>query len=286
MTVEPLDTPRDVHFATAGTYGPVGTARRVAAMILRYTYLLRTSWPRIVELAYWPTVQMIMWGFMTQFLAGQTSYVAQAFGILLSAVLLWDVLFRGQLGVSLSFFEEMWSRNLGHLFVSPLRPGELVCAMTMMSLIRTLFGIVPASLLAIWFFGFSVYSLGLSLAVFFFSLLMFGWAVGLMVSGLVLRLGLGAESLAWACIFALLPVSGVYYPIAVLPEWLKPVAHAVPSSHVFEGMRAILIKGEVPYGEMAAALALNLVYLAIGTGTFLYAFHVARKRGLLLQVGE
>ena len=267
-------------------FQPVETIRRVAAMILRYTYLMRTSWPRIVELAYWPTVQMIMWGFMTQFLAGQTSYVAQAFGVLLAAVLLWDVLFRGQLGVSLSFFEEMWSRNLGHLFVSPLRPGELVCAITVMSFIRTVIGIVPASLLAIWFFGFSVYDLGLSLVVFFFSLLMFGWAVGLMVSGMVLRLGLGAESLAWACIFALLPVSGVYYPVAVLPEWLQPIAHAVPSSHVFEGMRSILKDGVVPYGLMVNALALNLVYLAAGTGVFLYAFHVARKRGLLLQVGE
>jgi len=280
MTVTPMDDRDSIAF------GPIETVRRVAAMVLRYTYLLRTSWPRIIELAYWPTVQMIMWGFMTQFLAGRTSYVAQAFGILLSAVLLWDVLFRGQLGVSLSFFEEMWSRNLGHLFVSPLRPSELACAITVMSLIRTLFGIVPASLLAIWFFGFSVYDLGLSLVVFFFSLLMFGWAVGLMVSGLVLRLGLGAESLAWAIIFALLPVSGVYYPIAVLPDWLQTIAHAVPSSHVFEGMRAILREGVVPYGEMAAALGLNLVYLAIGVALFLYAFHVARKRGLLLQVGE
>ncbi len=281
MKYEPLNAP-----APSPLFQPTVTARRAAAMILRYTYLMRTSWPRIIELAYWPTVQMIMWGFMTQFLANQTSYVAQAFGVLLSAVLLWDVLFRGQLGVSLSFFEEMWSRNLGHLFVSPLRPGELVCAITVMSFIRTLIGIVPASLLAIWFFGFSVYELGLSLVVFFLSLLMFGWAVGLMVSGMVLRLGLGAESLAWACIFALLPVSGVYYPIEVLPEWLLPVAHAIPSSHVFEGMRAILQDGVVPYGLMANALLLNLVYLAIGVGIFLFAFHVARKRGLLLQVGE
>ena len=32
---------------------------RVGALILRYTYLLRSSWPRLLELVYWPTVQML-----------------------------------------------------------------------------------------------------------------------------------------------------------------------------------------------------------------------------------
>lgn len=259
---------------------------RVAAMVLRHWYVLRGSWPRLVELGYWPTVQMIMWGFMTQFLAAQTSYIAQAFGVLLSAVLLWDVLFRGQLGVSLSFFEEMWSRNLGHLFVSPLRPLELALAMTTMSLIRTLLGIVPASLLAIAFFGFSVYSLGLSLAAFFFNLLFFGWAIGLLVSGLVLRYGLGAENLAWAAIFALLPVSAVYYPVAVLPDWLQWAAWALPPAYVFEGMRALLAAHEIRLDLMAMATALNVLYLGGGILAFLGWFRVARRRGLLLQQGE
>lgn len=274
--------------ATAPRAVPVRafSARRVYAMVLRYVYLLRGSWPRIIEAAYWPTVQMIMWGFMTQFLAERTSYIAQAFGVLLSAVLLWDVLFRGQLGLSLSFLEEMWSRNLGHLFVSPLKPGEMICALTVMSLLRTLVGAVPASLLAIAFFGFSVYSLGVSLIVFFFNLIVFGWAVGLAVSGLVLRFGLGAESLAWAAIFALLPVSGVYYPIAALPEWLQTVAWGLPPSYVFEGMRAVLRTGAVRLDLMAWAAVLNLLYFALGAAAFLFSFHVARKRGLLLQIGE
>ena len=265
---------------------PVFSPRRVFAMVLRYWYLLRTSWPRLVELAYWPTVQMVMWGFMTQFLAGETSYVAQAFGVLLSAVLLWDVLFRGQLGVSLSFFEEMYSRNLGHLFVSPLRPTELIAAMTVMSLLRTLLGLVPASILAAVFFGFSIYSLGLSLIAFFFGLLVFGWAIGLAVSGFVLRFGLGAESLAWALIFALLPVSAVYYPVAVLPPWLREVAWMLPSAYVFEGMRAVLVHQQVRLDLMAGVLVLDAVYLVLGAATFLAAFRSARRRGLLLQQGE
>lgn len=269
-----------------GGVGSLAMWGRIYAMILRHVYILRSSWPRLLDLAYWPTVQMIMWGFMSQFLAGQTSYIAQAFGVLLSAVLLWDVLFRGQLAVSISFFEEMWSRNLGHLFVTPLRPGEFAASLLSISLLRTLLGIVPASLLAVAFFGFSVYSLGLSLAAFFFSLLMFGWAIGLAVTGLVLRHGLGAENIAWGLVFALLPVSAVYYPVSVLPEWLQWVAYAMPAAYSFEGMRSILLHNEVRFDLMAAGFALNIVYLGLGVALFFHYFRVARRRGSLLQQGE
>ena len=115
-------------------------SRRIGAMVLRHAYLLRTSWPRIFELMYWPTIQMILWGFITRFLLTNSSYIAQAAGLLVSAVLLWDVLFRGQLGFSLSFLEEVWSRNLGNLSVSPLRPSEFLFSLMAMSLLRTLIG--------------------------------------------------------------------------------------------------------------------------------------------------
>lgn len=259
---------------------------RVGALVLRHVYILRSSLPRLLELAYWPTVQMVMWGFMTQFLAGQTSYVAQAFGVLLSAVLLWDVLFRGQLGLSISFLEEIWSRNLGHLFVSPLRPAEMATALMIMSLIRTLIGIVPASLLALYFFGFSVYSLGLYLVGFFFGLIAFGWAIGLAVSGLVMRYGMAMESLAWGVIFALMPISAVYYPVSVLPTWLQYLAWALPPAHVFEGMRAILVNGQARPDLLFSTLALDALYLGLGFLAWLGLFRGARQRGRLLQSGE
>ena len=120
--------------AFSDTFSHVFSARRVGAMVLRYFFLMRRSWPRIVEMIYWPTVQMILWGFMTKFLAAHSSWIADAGGVLIGAVLFWDIMARGQLGVSLSFFEEMYARNLGHLFVSPLRPYELVGALLTVSL--------------------------------------------------------------------------------------------------------------------------------------------------------
>jgi ABC-2 type transport system permease protein len=260
--------------------------RRIGAMVLRYLYLLRGSGPRILELFYWPTVQLVLWGFISQFFVTHSSWLAQASGMLLAAVLLWDVLFRGQLGVSLGFFEELYSRNLGHMFVSPLRPYELILALLVISFLRTLVGVGVAALLAIPLFGFSVFSLGVPLLAFFLNLLVMGWAIGLMVSALVLRYGLGAESLAWVAIFALAPVSGIYYPVSVLPEWLQHVAWVLPSSHVFEGMREVMIDARFSVRHLWAAIGLNVGYLAAGTGLFLYAFKVARRQGSLLHFGE
>ncbi len=268
------------------TRGPGASLRRIGALLLRHLYLLRGSWPRVLELMYWPTVQMVLWGFITLFMVNHSSWLAQASGVLLSGVLLWDVLFRGQLGVSLVFMEEMWSRNLGHLFVSPLRPTELAGALITMSLVRTLIGVGGAALVAIPLFHFSVFDLGLPLLAFFANLIVMGWAIGLAVSGIVLRHGLGAESMAWIAIFAVQPVSGVYYPIATLPEWLQWVAWVLPSSHVFEGMRAVLIDHQFRTDLLVNAVLLNLVYLAAGLAVFLAYFRIARIRGQLLQVGE
>src|SRR6202011_954056 len=155
--------------------------------------------------------------------------------------LMWDVLFRGQLGFSVSFLEEMWSRNLANLMISPLRPIEFVCALMIMSIVRLAIGMVPVTLLAIAFFGFNLYGLGLALVAFFLNLILTSWAVGIVVSGLVLRNGLGAENMAWTIMFIFLPLTCVYYPVAVLPGWLQVIAWALPPTYVFEGMRSLMI---------------------------------------------
>ena len=260
--------------------------RRIGAMVLRYAYLLRSSWLRVLELAYWPTVQMILWGFISQYFMTNSSVLSRAAGLLIAGVLLWDVLFRSQVGVSIVFFEELHSRNLGHLFVSPLRPYELICALMTISLLRTLIGVGTAALLAIPFYGYSVFTMGLPLFSFFVNLVIMGWSVGLLVAALVLRYGLGAESIAWIAVFALAPLSGIYYPIAVLPHWLQPLALALPASHVFEGMRAVLLEHIFRLDQLLYAIVLNLIYLGAGISVFLFSFRVARQQGLLFQMGE
>ena len=263
-----------------------GAARRIYEMILRYWFLLRGSWPRLLELAYWPTMQMLLWGFINQFMAQNSTWAALGAGVLVGAVLLWDVLFRGQLGVSVSFLEEMWSRNLAQLFVTPLRPMEWVAALTIISLLRTIVGVLPAALLAAPLFGYSVFDVGPALALFFANLLIMGWWLGLVVVALILRCGMGAEGLAWMLVFLLAPVGAAFYPVAALPGWLQAVALTLPAAHVFEGLRAVLAGDGVPWAHMGWAALSNLAFFALATAAFLWAFHDARRRGALMQTGE
>lgn len=262
------------------------SSKRIMALVVRHWYLYKGSWPRMLELIYWPTLQMLMWGFLQSFLAERAEFFAQVGGLLLGAVLLWDILLRAQLGLSISFMEEMWSRNLGHLMVSPLKPIEFLAGLMVLSIARTLAGVVPVSLLAILFFGFNIYQTGLMLGVFFLNLVLTGWAIGLVVSGLVLRNGMGAQGLAWSVVFLLLPICCVYYPLETLPDFLQPVAMALAPTYVFEGMRSILIDQVVRYDLVLTAFGLNLIYISAGIAAFFWFFQDARKRGSLLQTGE
>jgi ABC-2 type transport system permease protein len=260
--------------------------RRVAAMVLRYWYLLRSSWARLFELIYWPAVQMLMWGFLQVYIGQNASFFARAGGVFIGAVLLWDILFRGQLGFSISFLEEMYARNLGNLMMSPLRPSEFITALMIMSIVRLAIGLVPVSILAIVFFGFNLYGLGLALAAFFANLILTSWSVGIVVSGLVMRNGMGAESLAWTMMFLIMPVICVYYPVSVLPHWLQWVAWSLPPTYVFEGMRALILEQQFRADLMVAAFALNAAYFAVAVAIFLALLRSARRIGSLLQSGE
>ncbi|HMA72446.1 MAG TPA: ABC transporter permease [Xanthobacteraceae bacterium] len=260
--------------------------RRIAAMVERYWYLLRSSWPRLLELVYWPAVQMLMWGFLQLYIGQNAGYFARAGGTFIGAVLLWDILFRGQLGFSVSFLEEMWSRNLANLMMSPLKPIEFVLALMVMSIVRLLIGMVPVSLLAIGFFGFNLYGMGLALAAFFLNLILTSWAVGIFVSGVVMRNGLGAENLAWTIMFLLMPLTCVYYPVGVLPPWLQMVAWSLPPTYVFEGMRALLIDHTFRSELMIQAFFMNVVLFAVGVMGFMLLLRSARRYGSLIQTGE
>ena len=192
---------------------------------------------------------------------------------------MWDILFRGQLGFSISFMEEMWARNMGNLMISPLRPIEFLAALMVMSVVRLAIGVIPATIMAIFFFGFNVYALGFALVAFFCNLIFTSWSVGIMVSGLVLRNGLGAET---PCLDGdvrhpadhLRLLSGV-----ALPEWLQVVAWMLPPTYVFEGMRALLADQVFRTDLMLQALAMNVVLLCVSVVIFLALLKSARVSG-------
>jgi ABC-2 type transport system permease protein len=263
-----------------------GSLQRIGAMVRRHGYLFAKSWPRLISLIYYPTLQMVLWGLVSRYLAPTNQLVQDIPGLFISAVLLWELLMRAQLGVSLSFFEELYSRNLANLFVAPLRAWEYVASMLVMSTLRTLFSVGGAGLIAWLAFKFDITQLGWSLPLYITLLMMFGWAVGFAVSGLVLKWGLGAEELAWGAIFLIMPLSCVYYPLATLPTWVQPIALALPTTPVFESMRFELAGKGVQWHYIWQALGLNVLYIGGAIALYFAAIRIAKRDGQLMQMGE
>ncbi len=263
-------------------------ARRIWALVYRHLVLYRSSWPRLLELMYWPVLQMLIWGFTASFVARRmgSSAGTVAAAVLLGGVLLWEVALRSQMGVAISFMEEIWSRNLGSLFVTPLRPRELVAALLGISMVRMLAGVLPAIGFAWLLYAFNLFALGPILVLFFANLMVMGWWVALGVVSLMLRHGAGAEQLAWSLLFAITPFAAVFYPVSVLPRVMQAVAFVVPASHVFEGMRSILLQGVVRWDELIAAILLNAAWSVLGALLFARQLRQARLHGALLSIGE
>jgi ABC-2 type transport system permease protein len=263
------------------------STRRIWGLIYRHLAVYRRSWPRIVEMAYWPALQLMIWGFTASFFAhARTGNPAVIAGALIAGVLLWEIMVRGQLGVTLTFLEEIWSRNLGHIFVSPLRPAELVAALFAVSLLRTILGLFPATILAYVLIHYNIFALGPVLLLFFLNLMVMGWWVALLIVALLFRYGAGAEALAWTLAFGITPIACVFYPVSALPAWLQPAALAFPAAHVFEGMRSALATGHIAWPDFFTASLLNLAWSALAILVFMAEFRATRIRGSLISIGE
>ena len=259
---------------------------RIYALSIRHLYLIKGSFPRILDLIYWPTIQIILWGFISQFFTMYSDYYNNTIGIILSCAILYDFLFRTSISFNMLFLEEIWSRNFTNLFVSPLKVSEIITALTATALLRTLIGIIPAVLLMSPFFGVSLFEMGPPLFLLFLSLYLFGTTLGLLVTAGLLRFGPAFENTAWSSLFLLPPLGCVYYPLSILPEWLQIVAKGLPLVYIFEEARSILINDVVNYSNITFALILNLIYFTSAVAIFYLAFSGARKKGTLINIGE
>jgi len=259
---------------------------RIYALYLRHFYLIKSSFPRILDLIYWPTIQIILWGFISKFFTMHSDFYNHTVGIILTAAILYDFLFRSSISFNMLFLEEIWSRNFTNLFISPLKVSEIITALTCTALIRTLIGIVPAILLASPFFGVSIFNLGPSLVLLLLSLYTFGMTLGLLVVSGLLRYGPAFENVAWSSLFLLAPLGCIYYPLSILPDWLQIVAKALPLVYIFEEVRSILLNSVVNYSNIISALVLNFIYFLLSVFIFFKAFDEARRRGTLINVGE
>jgi ABC-2 type transport system permease protein len=257
----------------------------VSALVLRYLYLYTRNPVRFVELIFWPLVDLLMWGFLTVYLKKQgVGEVPAAITYLIGGMILWDVLFRAQQGVAISFLEDVWTRNLLNVFVAPVRTVEYVAATCLVGLLRVSVTLAVLVVVAALVYHFYLTDLGFALLPFLANLILFGWFLGIFSTALIMRLGQAAESLAWAVPFFIQPLAAVFYPVSVLPNWLQPIAMSLPCTPVFEGMRAVLAGQKFPWEMIQQACLLNLAWGSIACVFFALNLRHVRKSGLLVKV--
>jgi ABC-2 type transport system permease protein len=258
---------------------------RVKGVLLQSYYVMRHSPLRIMEMIYWPFIEIILWGFITQYLQDTDAAVPGGVSILLGAVVFWDVCFRTQQELAMTQLMDMWDRSILNLYASPLRQREYVTGAILFSLVRVMFGTVLLSVFVGIAFDFNILELGAVLVPAFVLLVMFGWGLGLLIRATVLRFGSNAEVLAWSLALLLQPVCAVFYPVDSLPGWLQAIAKCVPASYVFEALRAFLADGTVLVGDLVLAGVLDVVYLAVGALVLAAAYRSVRTKGLLSRPG-
>ncbi len=259
---------------------------RIYALMARHLYLYRRSLPRMMEIVYWPLLDLAIWGFITVYLMKFEGQIPGVVTFFLGALILWDVLFRAQQGVTIAFLEELWARNLMNLFASPLKPSEFLAATMVMSILKVIAVSVVMAGCAGLFYSYNIFVIGLWLIPFVVNLVMTGWIIGVLTTALIMRFGQEAEVLAWSMVFLFQPISCVFYPIEVLPSWLQAIAWMNPAAHVFEGMRAVLSATVSPLVHLAWATSLNMVCLSLVVALFHWMFEFCRDRGLLVRIGE
>ena len=257
--------------------------RPIAAIALRQFYLLRSSPTRVLPTIAWVAIDIVLWGFISRYLESVTSNGINFIASLLGAVLFWDFFTRVMMGVTMAFFEDVWSRNFINVFASPLLISEYLTGLVLTGIATSLIGLIVMLLLATWLFGLPFFALGLLLLPFLLVLFLFGIALGVLASAMVLRLGPASEWLVWPIPALLSPFVGVFYPLSTLPAWMRAIGHALPPSYVFENMRSVVAGHGYSGSSLLLAIALSLLDILLAAGLFAIIHRYAVRSGLLAR---
>lgn len=253
---------------------------RIYAVILRHLFLFRHSINRFADSFYWPTIDLLLWGltisYVKSFSGGNNNIVL----VVISGLLLWLVVWRGQYEISVNLLEELWSKNLVNLFVTPLKFSEWVVSVVLLGVIKAFLSLGFAMIIAYILYRVKLFVYGFYLIPFIPLLFITGWSVGFFVAGLILRFGTRVEQFAWSMIYIVAPFSVIYYPLSILPHWAQTIAYFIPTSYIFEGAREVIYKGTLDPQKLVTCLFLNIVYFILALIFLNRSYKKALKNGL------
>jgi ABC-2 type transport system permease protein len=257
--------------------------RIIRALIIKYAFVCSRNTFRLLDVIFWPVMDLWLWGFVSIYMMKVNSALPAVASFLVGAIILSNVMYRAQQVVSVSFLDDVWARNLLNIFVAPVKASEYVSASCIMGLIQATFVLFLLSALAFACNSVNLFRMGWGLAFLFANLILMGWSMGMFATACVLRWGPPAEALAWAIPGLLQPISAVFYPVSVMPSWLRPVSLCVPATHVFEGMRQVLSGREIDLSHLWCAFGLNVIYMIVAALAFRSFLDRARGRGFLVK---
>lgn len=258
---------------------------RMRAVARRHAYVLARSPHRLFDVTLWPLVDVLLFGALATYVSSGSSASAgeRAAGYLLAGIVLWHVVYQSQIAVSTGFLEETWSRNLLNLMVTPIREVEYVAGVAMFGMLKLCIGVGLLAIGAFVFYSFDVSTLGFGVIPIAAVLLMVGWCISLLVIGIVLRFGTGAEALAWGVMFVVLPLSGVFYPVDALPTVLQPVSLALPTTHAFAALRGLVDGNSLDWGQLGIAAAETVVLAVLALWFLVRMLALFRRRGYITK---
>ena len=255
---------------------------RIFAITLRYLYLFKHSFDRLSDAFYWPTIDLAVWGLTGAYLQHlQKNNTTPIVIIIVSGIVFWYILWRAQYEMTVNLLEDLWDRNLINTFVAPLKFSEWITSFIVLGIIKAIMSLLFTTFVAYILYKVQIFSFGLYIIPFFALLMMTGWAVGLFVTGLILRYGTRIQTLAWAMVAIISPFSAVYYPVSSLPVWAQKISAFIPSTYVFEGIRQVIGGHGVDPEKLLISLLLNIFYLSVALLFVKKSFQKLLEKGFI-----
>jgi ABC-2 type transport system permease protein len=253
--------------------------QRILGVFFRYYYVLKKGPHQLIDLFYWPFIDILLWGLTSVWIENQNPNNNLPL-VLLTALIFWHIAWRGSVDIALNLLQEFWQRNLINLFSTPLKVIEWILGVLLLSsyklLLTMFFGIGTVYVL----YALNVLTIGWAFIPFAALLLIFGWSLSFICSSFIIYWGHKVETATWVIAYLFAPFSGVFYPVSMLPSWAQTLSWCLPTTYIFEGMRQLLATKVFPMKYFWISCSLNIGLLSLSIAGFYFAYEASRKKGL------
>lgn len=252
---------------------------RIWAVFLRYFYYF-AKLDHLADLFYWPAIDIFLWGMTSVWIQKQEGGVSDLALAILTGLIFWQIVWRANYEITVNLLQEFWNRNLVNLFSTPLKRREWVAALFIIGIAKICISMLFGSLFVYLLYALNVFSVGWAFVPYAVSLTLSGWFMGFLSGGIIVYYGQRVQMLAWMIPYVFAPFSAVYYPLSALPHWAQVIAGALPTTHIFEGMRQVLNEHQFSLKTLLLSYLLNFIYLGLSIAFFNFMFEKSRDKGL------